>query len=230
MKLSLVIPCLNSHEILRRQFLHFEKIGIPEDTEIIIVDDGSEPPLKYEGTLPLKIIYTNDKRSWTWALARNRGVKEAKGDYILMTDIDHILPRSSIDACTNFNGDKVYFMRQFGILDENGNLSQDLDVLRSYGLLEEYIKNGLKIGALPNNICLKKSVFYEIGGYREDLIGRRYPQGEDRSFKKAWRDWTNTLKKESQTLGVDIYMFPNGKYCGDKDYNPFGLFHTLSRK
>ncbi len=27
-------------------------------------------------------------------------------------------------------------------------------------------------------------------------------------------------------------MFPNGKYCegGDVDTNPFGLFHTLSRK
>jgi len=27
-----------------------------------------------------------------------------------------------------------------------------------------------------------------------------------------------------------LLMFPNGQYCGDVDYNPFGLFHTLTRK
>jgi hypothetical protein len=27
-----------------------------------------------------------------------------------------------------------------------------------------------------------------------------------------------------------IYMFPNGRYCGEKDFNPFGLFHDLKRK
>ena len=26
-----------------------------------------------------------------------------------------------------------------------------------------------------------------------------------------------------------LYMFPNGRYCGTDDYNPFGLFHTLKR-
>jgi hypothetical protein len=25
-------------------------------------------------------------------------------------------------------------------------------------------------------------------------------------------------------------MFPNGQYCGDVDYNPFNLFHALTRK
>ena len=27
-----------------------------------------------------------------------------------------------------------------------------------------------------------------------------------------------------------IYMIPNGKYCGHKDFNPFDLFHDLPRK
>jgi len=42
MKISIVIPVLNSHEILRRQLIHMERF-VQDDTEIIIVDDGSQP-------------------------------------------------------------------------------------------------------------------------------------------------------------------------------------------
>jgi hypothetical protein len=27
-----------------------------------------------------------------------------------------------------------------------------------------------------------------------------------------------------------LFMYPNGQFCGDVDFNPFGLFHKLSRK
>lgn len=225
-KLSIVIPVLNSHEPLRRQFLHWEKHGIPDSTEIIIIDDGSNPPLTYNGNLPVKIIATNDTREWTWALARNRGVEEASGEYVCMTDIDHILTREALDICRNFEGDKVYFIREFGVLTEDGELTQDRDVLEQYGLPKT---RALRFGALPNNICLKRSVFYEIGGYREDLIGRPYPQGEDRLFKKAWESYVKSLYRITVTTPAPIYMYPNGYFCGNVDHNPFGLFHGLSR-
>ena len=227
MKLSIIIPVLNSHEILRRQLLHFEKIGIPDDTEIIIVDDGSEPPLEYKGKLPIKIHHTFNYNDWTWALARNIGARIALGEYICMYDIDHILPRESLDVCRNFEGDKVHFVRSFGVLTEDGDISQDRGLLAEYGLP---YKTALRIGSLPNNICLKRKVFWEIGGYREDLVGKPYPQGEDKAFKKAWGNWTRKQNRPIVTQGTPMYMFPNGYYCGDVDFNPLGLFHKLSRK
>jgi len=45
-KLSIIIPVLNSHEIVRRQIEHFKKMDLPDDIELIIVDDGSDPPLE----------------------------------------------------------------------------------------------------------------------------------------------------------------------------------------
>ena len=230
-KLSIIIPVLNSHEILRRQFLHFEKIGIPEDTEIIIVDDGSEPSLSYEGKLPVTIHHTNDKRMWTWALARNVGARIAKGEYLLMFDIDHIITRELIDAVRTFGGQKMQFVREFAVLDEFGNFTQDLDTLVNYGFPMNRIKErGLSISPLPNNFAMRKDVFLEIGGYREDLVERTYPQGEDRLFKKAWYNWQRAGKGWVHHERPTIYMFPNGYLCGDVDYNPFGLFHTLTRK
>jgi len=229
-KLSIIIPVLNSHEVLRRYFLHFERIGIDDDTEIIIVDDNSNPPLEYNGKLPIRIVPTNDTRKWTWPVARNIGVKASRGENILMTDLDHIIPKESINICREFDGDKVYFWRYFGVLLEDGSFTQDLKTIFEYGLSKEYYrKHGLKIGSLPNNICMKRDLFYKLGGYREDLIGKPYPQGEDKSFKRAYRRYERSLDREPKTVGTPIYMFPNGYYCGDVDFNPFGLFHKLSR-
>ncbi len=229
-KLSIVIPCLNSHEVLRRQFLYFERIGIPDDTEIIIVDDGSEPPLKYEGKLPVTIYATNDKRPWTWALARNKGARIAQGEYLLMFDIDHIITRELIDEARTFGGCKMQFLREFGVLKEDGSFTQDLETLVAYGFPKERFKDrGLAMTPLPNNFVMRKDVYWDIGGYREDLFMKPYPQGEDRLFKKGWYIWERKTGEHVHPYRPKIYMFPNGYLCGDVNFNPFGLFHNLSR-
>lgn len=226
MQLSIIIPVLNSHEVLRRQLLHFEKMNLQDGIEIIIVDDGSDPALTNTSSLPIILLQTNDKRPWTWALARNAGARIAQGEYLLMTDIDHILCKPLIDDAFAGGYDKISFSRELGILDENGNFTQDLSVLKTYGMTT----NSLRIGPLPNNFAMRKSVFWDMGGYDETLVDRPYPQGEDRNFKKKWYRYMEAGKGKWGDKHPMIYMFPNGKYCGDVDYNPFGLFHNLTRK
>jgi glycosyltransferase involved in cell wall biosynthesis len=206
--------------------IYLEKIGIPDDTEIIIVDDGSEPPLEYHGNLPVRIHATNDNRPWTWALARNAGARLANGEYLFMFDIDHIITKECIDLARTFNGQKIHFKREFGVLTEDGELTQDLDMLVKYGFPKD---RKLKVSPLPNNFVMRKDIFWALGGYREDLFTRPYPQGEDRLFKKAWCQWKADGKGTECLTCPTMYMFPNGYFCGDVDFNPFGLFHKLSR-
>ena len=78
MNVSYIIPVLNSHEIVRRQILWWNRMNLPDDVEIIIVDDGSDPPLEAD-TEVARIYRTHDTRPWTWALARNTGARIAKG-------------------------------------------------------------------------------------------------------------------------------------------------------
>lgn len=249
-RLSIIIPCLNSHEVVRRQLLHFAAMKPPDDIELVLVDDGSDPPLWtdngvgmselvdderwqsffHEKWKNITFLNTFDTRPWTWALARNFGAKRAKGEYLLMFDVDHIMPRSAIDFVRGFDGLKVQFSREFGILDENGVLTQDRDVLADYGLPKD---KGLKLGPLPNNFAMKAATFWELGGYREDLVEKPYPQGEDRAFRSAWR--TFELKHGGEGSQVSVhrpktFMFPNGKFIGDVDADPKGLFHKLTRK
>lgn len=233
MKVSIIIPVLNSHEIVRRQLLHFQNIGIPNDVEIILVDDGSVPAIEVDTDLPVTVIHTNDFREWTWPVARNTGAKMAKGEYFIMVDLDHILTSDIIDQVRNFKGDHIRFNREFAVLDENGNFTQDIETLRKYGLP---LDRTTKMNPHRNQFAIHKDLYWKMGGFREDRIGLPYPQREDGDFAKLWdkmyeageiKDFDDLIGYENRTT---LYMFPNGKYCGDVDHNPFNLFHTLSRK
>ncbi len=237
--LSVIVPVLNSHEIVRRQLCHWMRMGLQSlpDVEVIYVDDGSDPPHENRDWNPknFQFIQTHDTRPWTWALARNRGAKEARGDYYLMTDLDYIISRELLDKCRAFRGDKLRFRREFGVLLEDGTFTQDMQTLIHYGLNPGRVPTrGVAMPPHPNNFCIKKDVFWAMGGYREDLFMKPYPQGEDRHFKAVWHKFVmeGKAKEEPADDRPMIYMFPNGQFCagGDVDTNPFGLFHTLTRK
>jgi glycosyltransferase involved in cell wall biosynthesis len=229
MRLSIVVAVLNSHEIVRRQILHYEKLGLPDDVEILFIDDGSYPAIESDTTLKNFHIYaTKDYRPWTVELARNFGIEKAQGEYVLITDMDYIIPMKCIESALDLKEDKSSIRREFGVLDENGDFTQDMDVLRSYGL----IKNGVGMSPHPNNFIMRKSTFDVVGLFDESRVNRPYPIGADAEFKRRWTKFHNKglVTLRDNELRPMIYMFPNGQYCGDVDANPFGLFHTLTRK
>lgn len=213
---------------------------LPDDTELIIVDDGSDPPLTTDSKIA-RIIYTNDKRPFTSSLARNTTAPQARGEYIIFADCDHIITKEMIDIVRAFDGDFMRFNRAFGVIDEHGNISQDHEVLRKYGLSEERLKEfGTYLNVHRNQYATRKDFFInKMKGYNERLIlTKPYPQREDGDFSKRWdkfhvagevRDFDDLVGYKHRAT---ILMFPNGKYCegGDVDADPLKLFHTLSRK
>jgi glycosyltransferase involved in cell wall biosynthesis len=230
MKLSVIVSVLNSHEIVRRQILYWEKTHIPDDVEIIYLDDGSNPPLEFNHNLKnFKIHPTNDIRPWTVAFSRNLGARLARGEYLLMTDIDYIITPEAIEAARNVKEDKMGFRRQFGVLDEYGNFTQDIKALKAYGLQREKVY----LSPHPNNFVMRKDTFFAVGGYREDRMNEGYPKcTDDGGFKRRWsrKQDAGEVTIQNPDLRPTLYMFPSGQYCGDVDYNPFNLFHDLTRK
>lgn len=216
-KISVVIAVYNSHEIVRRQLLHFKKLNLP--IEVIIVDDNSSPPI--EGAT----LRTDNKMAWTQGLARNLGAKHAKGQYLFFTDIDHILSRGALTDALGFHGNKMIFRRQVAILDENGVITQDPQVLKEWG----YEKDTLDASVHGNTYLIRKDIFEDLGGYDKGIVGYHpaHRGGEDVYFNKKWNDHYHRKDLE---VGHDIFMFPLGRFNKWGDLNPFGLFHDLSQE
>ena len=229
MKLSVIISIYNSHGALERQTKHFK--GLDLDIEYIFVDDGSDPPLTGElGTF----YQTNNKLAWTQGLGRNLGASKATGEYLLMTDIDHILTKEALEDVLNFDGDFMRFPRFFGILDENGELKTDKEYLKSYGIKPAYLNmEEMRTNVHRNTFAIRKEIFDILGGYDDAWCTYGFHpktrRGDDCYFDGVWRRFAKK-KGMVQVMGSKIYVFPNGRFHKDGDKNPFGLFHDLHHK
>lgn len=232
-KATILFAVLNSHEIVRRQILWFAQMGLPENVEVLIVDDGSNPPLDelyhvayHAGLRRIRIYPTKDFRPWTQPMARNRGAEIAHGEYLICTDIDHIVTKDLINFVLNTDYDYVRFRRELGVLTEDIRLTQDHDELVKYGIPQDRMK--LRLPAHGNSYAIKRNLFLKIGGSQQK---ERYPNQDEVPVKRAIK----SLHREGKIKVIPdedrpvIYMIPNGRFCGDRNYNPFNLFHDLKR-
>lgn len=230
-KLSIISPILDSHEIVRRQLLHYDAMNLSDKkAELIIVDDGSNPPITSERRNYLRIIYTNDTRPWTEHIARNRGASEAKAEYVLLIDIDYIIPEETIEACLSFTGDRMNFRRRFGILDDNGNLLYGDDTLKKWELKSKWIRRQYFPGH-RSQFLIRKSLFWKLGGYNEALDGVWRRTGG--AGEKFWRFWQRAEAAGKMVMHHErptIFMFPSGKFCNGNESTNSELFHNLKRR
>jgi glycosyltransferase involved in cell wall biosynthesis len=224
-KVSIIIAVLNSHKVVVRQIRHFRKMGLSNDVEILLVDDGSNPPISFNsGMANFNIYYTNDKRPWTQGLARNLGASKAKGEYLFITDIDHIITREAIEAVRNFDGDLMNFPRKYGILDRYGTLVTDEKSMLAFGALPR------RVNKHANTFAMRRSIFEAIGGYdrkhceRLFHVGGKVTSEEGALFSKYKRIAKGTLA----VSGPMTYFYPTGRFRVDGNTNPYGLFHGLS--
>ena len=92
MRLSIIIPYYNTKH-LTDELINVLAPQRNEDTEIIIIDDGSDSCYFNE----LDGINTIRKANGGVSSARNRGLQEAKGDYIVFIDSDDLVTEDYIE-------------------------------------------------------------------------------------------------------------------------------------
>jgi len=92
-KLSVVLTTYNRPELLEKTLAGFANQTAPkENFEVIVVDDGSEPPVKevvekFSGQINTVYLYQQNSGL---AAARNNGIKQAKGRIVLFSDDDDV--------------------------------------------------------------------------------------------------------------------------------------------
>ena len=227
LRCSVIFPVLESYEVVKRQILYMNGL-IPENWEVIILDDGSRPSLvqvlngflEDHNTIPhFKLIETKDYRPWTQACATNRGAREAEGEYLLLMNIDHMLSLPMVKAIDAFNGDKMVFPRQWAVLNKKGYIVQDDATLFDYGW-----QGGKKhIGAGYGLQCIRREIYVDwLGGQDERFCGKY--GNNDVDLSKRYAELHKQGKVQRAVIGPTMYVYPNPRADVKQ------IFHGLRRK
>jgi len=163
-RVSIVFPYYDNPEMLRFQLGHFGNYSQEalDACEIVIVDDCS-PVFPARDVirgcdLPnIRLFRLGVDLPWNQDAARNIGAHEARGEYLLLTDIDHVVPESTLSE----------------LCDIEDNLSV-------YTLARKAHFSDKIIPSHVNSYFLSKALYWGIGGYDEDFWGT---YGSDRLFR-----------------------------------------------
>lgn len=94
MKLSIIIPVYNAVPFIY-DLLKVLSLQISKEVEVIVIDDGSTSPLRMELEPHTRIIR---QENGGVSKARNRGLEEAKGEYVAFIDADDLVTIDYIES------------------------------------------------------------------------------------------------------------------------------------
>lgn len=162
---SVVVPCFNAgHFLVEAVESALAQQGA--DVEVIVVDDGSNDPATLEALA--KVAAMDRVRCFFQAnggpaAARNRGIREASGEFILPLDaddrFDHRYAAMALDAFRSDPGLGIVYCRALKFGEEQGEW-----VLPDYGPEEMAVDNVIFCSAM-----FRRSDWVAVGGYNEAL-------------------------------------------------------------
>jgi len=141
---------------------------IREGLSVVVIDDGSpvRPALEVCTPLRLTALRSNLEDFQLWRMGvdvrwnqdacRNVGVREAKTSWVLLTDMDHVVPVQTWQRLMKLPLKKSRVYR-FGRVS-----APALDPYKSH----------------PNSWALTRNVYWQIGGYDEALAGNYGTDGD----------------------------------------------------
>lgn len=216
---SIIIPVYNAETYLKETLHAISDLQL-QQVEMIIVDDGSTDNSKRiagnfaRGNPVVKVLEQPNQGA---AAARNTGITQAKGKYILPFDSDDLL-------CSNFIEEAVRIMEndnQVKVVTAQGEFfgeSTGLWNLPDFSLNKLAHRNMLPVCSL-----YRKSDWERIGGYCTEFVGR-----ED------WDFWISLLKHGGEVVrlpfvGFKYRMHKNSKRNRTRKYKR-KIFELLNQR
>ena len=164
MKLSVIIPCYNAGLYLAQAVSSIRKqqTSFPLTAEIIVIDDGSTDNCmeRLQGS---DIIVLHQDHQGASA-ARNYGMKEATGEYLLFLDADDVLVPDAIESLYQGLLQNEGAVVAFGMAEEF--ISEEIDTETAAGLS----KKEIPFGAFLSGCCFgKRNELLKVGFFDTSL-------------------------------------------------------------
>ncbi|MDN4753271.1 glycosyltransferase [Porphyromonadaceae bacterium W3.11] len=203
MDISFIIPIYNRPSELRDLLESFSKLQSTDiHYEIIIVEDGSTNSSafiaqEFQHILPIKYIQQSNTGPGG---ARNRGAKEATGEYLHFLDSDTILPPLFLRALVaEMQLNKADL---FGGPDRAADNFTAIQKAINFSMTSLFTSGGIR-GAKKSvdsfyprtfNMGIRRSIFEQLGGFRK---GMRYGEDLDLSMRAIEAGYRSALYPEA---------------------------------
>lgn len=218
MLVSFIIPSYNSAHTVKRCFDSIYALSLKqEEFEVIFIDDCStdntcEIVAMYQekyGNLTLLQQPTNNRQG----AARNRGVKEAKGEYICFVDADDAVTEGIVKAI-RMAKDKMTDMSayHYAFVNENGLVSHEADKLS----FEE--------GQLFSGIELQNKHPYWCSGPVAYVYSKEFLERVNYPFVEG------VLYEDSDFVAVHLYYAERMTYSAELGYKAYEREGSTTRQ
>lgn len=174
--LSIIIPYFNSPEKLQRLLMSLHKSKGVKPFEIVVVDDGSSQALK-ASALPYISTYRENLRVVRLltnrgpAIARNRGVDAATGEFVVFLDGDvEVFPDTLAEIVKIYTDDPdVVALTGVWVKEQKSkDFFPNFKALRDWSYwINERDKSGYYFLFSTRIASIKRTVFLRLGGFNE---------------------------------------------------------------
>lgn len=238
-KFSIIVPVYNAEATIGRTIDILKELTY-EEYEVVLVNDGSTDQTQViiqeliENDERFELITTTNQGP---GLARNEGIRQSKGDYLLffdaddtpvktiLSDYDHLLEKSP-------KADLVVSSFVFRTMDEGKIVSEKENLVTEYHYLthEEFIKDMYQL--------MNEQLMYVVWNkcYRSDILKnnqilfKNYNSCEDRIFNLHYYEYCHQVIMNPKV--EYIYEFEGGKGITNQ-YRPnkfetFKEFYSLA--
>lgn len=229
-RISIIIPTYNRPERLKSCLEAISELDYPrEQFEVIVVDDGSPQPV-HKIVEPFTNVKLFVQANAGPARARNRGAREATGEFLAFTD-DDCRPApdwlKELDAASrSLPFDTAIGGRTLNALDSDPYAAAS-QLLVDY-LYENQRQRSSKEKRLDgsfftsNNVLFGREMFLRIGGFSDKF---RHAAGEDREICNRWVAYGGTLKYAPEAIILHYHSMSWNKFARQHFTYGRGAYH-----
>jgi glycosyltransferase involved in cell wall biosynthesis len=165
--ISVIIPAYNRFYEVRDAVESVLRQKERTDTEIIVVDDASEPPLTLTPYMPLVTLIALKDNAGV-SRARNIGAERAKGRYLAFLDSDDLfLPYKLSRQLAVMEKGALASHTDEHWYKENRFINQSLKLARYGGEIFPKILDKCRVS--PSSFMIEREFFRSLGGFDEKL-------------------------------------------------------------
>jgi cellulose synthase/poly-beta-1,6-N-acetylglucosamine synthase-like glycosyltransferase len=216
--ITVLVCARNEEKSISRCLLSLSELDYPsEKTELLIVNDQSTDKTPHilavwKLRLPnLRVIETRETDSLHGKVnALTHGFEAAKGEIILMTDADCVVPRGWAQEIVSLYDDRTGMVAS--ITSINGGTVFDschsLEIVQVLAMGMSGINYSIPTSIIGNNFSIRKSVYTLIGGYQNVA----FSVTEDLAlFQAVWQSGWKVRSKVNIDLSVVTDPTPDYK-------------------